>query len=196
MALGADGFGDMGSFRYGWPFTHVSAQVRRLLRAPALPVAIATLALSTLFGVAGAAASLVLWSLCLIRIMLGRDNRLDDGVVPEGLPRGVHWLVIDSPLNLAAAEHVCGAIAPREFRTTNIVLDLRTLETFQGLPGASPVQLLTVVRNVASRVVVLASSALLREFSPDQDLPNGCVHVPSAAAAVAQIRVWHSTSES
>lgn len=191
---GADGFGDMGAFRYGWPFTHVPAQARRLLRAPPIPVAIVTLALSAFFGLAGAAASLVLWSLSFIRSMLGHDGRVEDDVFPEDLPPGVHWLIIDSPLSWAAVEHVCRAIGPQEFGTTSIVLDLRTLKTFQGLPGASPAELLRVAGNVASHVVALASTALVREFSlgQDQDPPNGYIHVQSVAAAVAKVRVWHS----
>lgn len=188
----------MGAFRHGWPFTHVPAQARRLLRTPFIPVAIATLALSAFFGLAGAAASLVLWSLSFIRTMLGHEGRVDDGVVPEDLPPGVHWVIIDSPLSWAAIEYVCRAIDPQEFGTTSIVLDLRTLKTFQGLPGTSPAELLRVAGNSASRVVVLASTALVREFSlgQDQDPPHGYIHVQSVAAAVAKVRVWHSAMNS
>lgn len=174
--------------RHSWPFTRAAAQVRSALRTPAVPLALVTGVLAVAFGTLGSAAALALWSLHLVRVFMRCEDRRS-GAIPEGLPRGTHWLVVDSPLAWVAAERVCRAIESHGLGATGIVLDLRSIGTLRGLPGASPARLLATARAATSRIVVVASDALMHEFAhADGVSRGGCVYARTAAAAVAYLR--------
>ena len=160
-------------------------RIGRVQRAVLVLLGLIALALIGLFALPVAMAATVLLSLYLIRGLL-RGNDTESLIVPEGLPPGAHWLVIDSPLGIAAAEHVCRSIDLTAHPPMSIVLDLRGISTVDGL---STTRLLDAVRTASPRIVVVGNDNVVRDFL-NGEIAGSVVHVHTAPEAVAQLRTW------